>query len=293
METTHDAYEFDERRVHRRARLRADERMRLADELLRYVLATTLLVILVRPIGVIVGLLWGLRIVRRLYRRELEPSLRRHMLRHELRRCRRRGAATGDGARRVIPEDLVARMGDDPRARSSRDWARSALAELDASDGPTGREIRVHVSDLVDDVVDAFEDQARRAGVSFRVDIDAEGEVEGDPDRLKALLLDLLGESVRSLQHGARGPGRIHVEMGENLAGSEVWVRIRDDRVDAATGARGTYGSRPVAGVPGATLETHASTETGVERILTLRKQPFAQPTAPNEPEPAPTPGAA
>lgn len=291
METTHDAHQFDrpDPRACRRAARRADARVRLADELLRYVLVTTVLVLLVRPIGVIVGLFWGLSLVRRLYRREVEPKVRRRILRQELRRTHRAGrSGTGHDAWHSPEEALARQMGDDPETRTARDWARGALAELDEGAAPTGREARVRVSDLVDDVVDVYEARAERAGVSFRVDVDAEGEVHADPDRLRALLLDLVGESVRALQEGARGPARIHVEMGENLAGSEVWVRIRDDRAAAAGAARGAWGSRPVAGVAGATLETQASPDEGVERVLTLRKRPATR-TAPH----APTPGVA
>jgi hypothetical protein len=132
----------------------------------------------------------------------------------------------------------------------------------------------VRVSDVVEDVVDACEPRAERSGISFRLEVDAEGEVEGDARRVRAVLLDLVGESVRALEAGARGAACVRVQMGENLAGSQVWVRIRDDRLAAAPGARGLYGSRPVPGLAGATLETHASRERGVERILTLEKFP-------------------
>ena len=105
--------------------------------------------------------------------------------------------------------------------------------------------------------------------------MDAEGEIESDATRLKAVLLDLVNESVRGLRRGARGPARVTVQMGENLAGNQVWVRVRDDRLDAGAGARGSYGSRPVPGIAGATLETQASPRNGVEKILTLEKRPI------------------
>lgn len=299
METTHEALEFDEPRARRHARMRADERMRIADELLKYVLVTTLLVVLVRPIGVLVGLIWGLGIVRRLYHREVSPKLRRRMVRREMRRACGRGQRGDDRPRRRRDrrEVLAEQMGDDPRTRSALEWARGALDELDAADPEAGPpETVVRIADVVDEVVDAFEPEAERIGASFRVDVDADGDLPGDPARLKALLLDLVGESVRALADGACGPARIHVEMGENLAGSEVWVRIRDDRADAAGGARGTYGSRPVAGIPGAILETQASPTHGVERILTLRKQarkPARSAASHSEPNHAPTGDAA
>jgi len=274
METTHHAHShpWTQRREQRCVGSEA-----LPDELLRYVLVCALLLFLVRPIGVIVALVWGFRIARRLRRGELEGGSR-------ARRRRRHGRRPEEPAPRRAsgPERLAREMGDDPRSDGSLDWARTALDELaahergapsdarsrDSSDAP------VRVSDVVEDVVDAFEPRVERSGISFRLEVDTEGELLGDARRVRAVLLDLVGESVRALEGGARGPACIRVQMGENLAGSQVWVRIRDDRLDAAPGARGVYGSRPVPGIPGATLETHASRERGVERILTFEKSP-------------------
>jgi len=270
METTHDAHWIRHRR---RARGRAHWHARMADEVLRFVLVTLLLLILVRPIGVIVGLVWGFGIARRLVHGELEPRL----VRGELRRCRHEGCAqTRERTEREgEPSALAEQMGDDPAAGRALDWARTALEELSEGEGaasPPGRRDRVRVSDLVEDVVDAAEPRAERHGLRVRMEIDAEGVVETDAARLKAVLLELVGESIRALRRGALGPGLVSVQMGEDLSGSEVWVRIRDDRRDGAAGARGVYGSRPVAGLPGATLETQASPKNGVERILTLPK---------------------
>jgi hypothetical protein len=74
--------------------------------------------------------------------------------------------------------------------------------------------------------------------------------------------------------------------MGEDLAGSEAWVRIRDpraQRLEGAEGTRGIYGSRPVPGVPGATLETRGRPGHGVERILTVPKRGAGRRSRPSE----------
>jgi hypothetical protein len=273
METTHDAHVFSHRHAHRRAAWRT----RMADELLRYLAVTALLLILVRPIGVIVALVWGLGIARRYWRGRVGPRLHRRFVREELRRCGH-GACAEPRERppRARPEALAREMGDDPAADRAVGWARSALAELaDTEAAPRPGDVAlVNVSDLVEDVVDVCEARAARDGIELRLELDAEGEAETDRHRLKAVLLDLVNESVRGLRRGARGPARVTVQMGEDLAGRQVWVRVRDDRRDAAGGARGTWGSRPVPGLPGATLETQASPKHGVEKILTLSKGP-------------------
>lgn len=283
METTHDAHLFTHRRA---AHRRATWRTRLADELVRYAVVTTLLFLLARPLGVIVALVWGLGIARRFFRGEVEPRLQRRFVREELRRCRHADCAAsardGRARPRSAPELLAEEMGDDPRS-GAVDWARTALDELSEGEGrpvPGDARVRVSVSDLLEEVVDVAEERAERHGIHFRLEVDAEGEIDADAARLKSVLLEIVSESVRALRKGARGPARVQVEMGENLAGSEVWVRIRDDRQDAAAGARGVYGSRPVPGLPGATLETQASPRNGVERILTLPKRPARAPVS-------------
>ena len=272
MDTTHDAHVFG----HRRARHRAALRSRQADDLARYLVVTIVLLLLIRPVGVIVALVWGLGLVRRYYRGELAPRLHRRFVREELRRSGHGACAGGAGSRSrpARPAALAEEMGDDPRGRRALDWARNALDELADAERAVRPEVRgrIRVADLVEEVVDGFEARAERDGICFRLELDADGELESDELRLKAVLLDLVNESVRALRASQRGPARITVQMGESLAGDEVWVRIRDDRPDAAGGVRGSYGSRPVAGLSGATLETHASPRHGVERILTLRK---------------------
>lgn len=282
MDTTHDAHFASHRRAHHRAAWRT----RMADELVRYLVVSALLLLFLRPIGVIVALVWGLGIFRRYYRGRVGPRLHRHFVREELRRCGHAACAERrEGLRRARPETLAEEMGDDPSAASAVNWARSALAELaDTERAPRPGDVAlVNVSDLVEDVVDVCEARAERDGIVFQLELDAEGEAETDRNRLKAVLLDLVNESVRGLRRGARGTPRVHLQMGEDLAGSEVWVRIRDDRRDAADGARGTWGSRPVPGLPGATLETQASPRNGVEKILTLKKSPERGPAAADE----------
>ena len=285
MDTTHET-------VHHWARERAAWKVRLADEITRYAIVTAVLVLLVRPIGVIVGLVWGLSIARRLYRGEVEPKLRRRWMKAELRRHRRacsRKAREGRGnwldahergiappERDVDPSEHLARhMGDDPDRRRPYAWARTALAELDAverdAERPGAAPGVVRMSDVVEDVVEPFE--ARDDGIDWRVDVAAEGRIEGDPERLRAVVRDLLVESADAVRGDAQGRPGVWIEMGENLAGSEVWVRVRDNRAEPADGARGYYGSRPVPGIPGATLETQCGADRGVDRILTLKKR--------------------
>jgi signal transduction histidine kinase len=46
---------------------------------------------------------------------------------------------------------------------------------------------------------------------------------------LRRVVINLVGNSMDALADARRDASHIEVAMGENLAGSEVWVRIRDD----------------------------------------------------------------
>jgi hypothetical protein len=83
--TTRDAWRR-ERRHYRIARARAEQRASLAVDLVKYLVVTLLLLLLIRPIGVIVAIVWGLRLLNRYSRSRLYPDLRRRWVDEEMRR---------------------------------------------------------------------------------------------------------------------------------------------------------------------------------------------------------------
>ena len=79
---------------------------------------------------------------------------------------------------------------------------------------------------VVSSAVDSLRERAARTGVALRVDAEAAGTLIGDPEQLRRLVINLVGNALDSQPSP---PPRIDVEAGRNLAGSEVWLRVRDN----------------------------------------------------------------
>jgi len=62
-------------------------------------------------------------------------------------------------------------------------------------------------------------------GVEISRELDGEGALRGDAERLGFAIGDLLDAALAELEAGEKP--RLRLELGENLAGSEVWLRLR------------------------------------------------------------------
>jgi signal transduction histidine kinase len=103
---------------------------------------------------------------------------------------------------------------------------------------------------------------------------DAEGAMRGDADLLARALGELLDRALER-PAPAGGAPRLLAECGENLAGTEVWVRVRtgeDEGLETADPeALGLGLARRVAEAHGGRLEAHEAAG-GCELLLTLPK---------------------
>jgi signal transduction histidine kinase len=260
----------DPDRAYRRARRRAERKADLYEDLVKFAVVTGLLLLFVRPLGVVVMLLWGYKLFKRYATMEVFPGLRRRWIddelrRHEFgadpdedleaplggghrkrRRPRRRGRHRERGHTRA--GDLVASLGDDPRADENVILARQALTNLDevaeGADGDgsareTNPELRIsdmHMVDVVESAVEAIRPRARASRVDVRIEADTEGPMRGDAEKLGWVLVHILNAILDAFeQHPVEQP-RIEVLLGENLAATKVWVRIRDNGVGVDRG---------------------------------------------------------
>jgi signal transduction histidine kinase len=88
---------------------------------------------------------------------------------------------------------------------------------------------RVRMAEVIDSALETFRDRLERAGVALERRLEGEGQLEGDAEKLRRVVINLVGNAVDALEESATESPRVEVSMGENLAGSEVWVRIRDN----------------------------------------------------------------
>jgi signal transduction histidine kinase len=137
-------------------------------------------------------------------------------------------------------KSLVQQMGEDPACGENVEYARVALEELERVERSVSHLLRfardedvtradVALADVVRDAVAALSDRARAEGVDVETELDAQGSLRGDPEKLRRVVLNLLGNALDALHESNTPSPRIQVQMGENLAGTAVWLRIRDN----------------------------------------------------------------
>ena len=233
------------------ARRRAVRRVDLLGELLRYGLVCGLLWVFAPPIGWAVAFFWGIGLARRSFGLIAAPRLGRGWTERELERA---------ASKRDPDESAMA-----PPSRRIRE-AQARLAEI-------------RIEDVVDSALAARADRIAQSGIELRRETDAPGALLGDPVLLERALADLLDRALDDLE-ARDGRPRLGVEVGENLAGTEAWVRIRGRADPASQGPSEPPAARVVPALArrlaealGGTLEECSSPATGFELLLTLPKQ--------------------
>ena len=89
--------------------------------------------------------------------------------------------------------------------------------------------VELRMADVVESVLESFRDRAQRTGIALESRFDSDGAMRGDAEQLRRVVINLVGNAIDALDEAETPDPRIDVHMGENLAGSEVWVRIADN----------------------------------------------------------------
>jgi signal transduction histidine kinase len=137
-------------------------------------------------------------------------------------------------------KSLVQQMGEDPRAGENIEYAKVALEELDRVERSVSHllkfareeEVRMSdmtMSDVIEAALDTFQDRIAKLGVDIRKELDGRGAMRGDPEKLRRVIINLFGNALDALEQAGTPEPRVEIQAGENLAGTEVWVRIRDN----------------------------------------------------------------
>jgi signal transduction histidine kinase len=251
-----------EERVLWDARQQAERKVRLTRDLVKYGSITILLLIFVPPVGVGLGIFWGWKYFRRTYRTLVEPRMRERFVREEVEKqvhaelARERQDLEGEHARSMqelsasiaheirnpitAAKSLVQQMEEDPAAKVNVEYARVALEELSRVERSVAHLLRfardedvrhgeLRLAEIVDSALESFRDRADRAGIEMRCELDTIGPMAGDPEKLRRVVINLVGNAFDALEGSGKPGGRIDVKLGENLAGTEVWLQVADD----------------------------------------------------------------
>jgi len=204
-------------------------------------------------------------------------------------------------------KSLVQQMREDPAAAENVEYARIALAELARVERSVSHLLRfardepmrvgaIQPAEVVESALATFAERLARSGIALHPELDRDLAIEGDAEQLRRVVINLVGNALEALEASGTRPGRIDVALGENLAGSEVWLRIADDGpgFDAETLAKmwsplytskqggnglGLAITRKLVEAHGGTIEAGASASGGAEFVVTLPKRRGSVPT--------------
>ena len=252
-----------EERALREARRRANRQLAFLFHLLAY---ASVLVFLLFVAGfraaLVTGLGWGIGLVFHYFSALVAPGLRQRMIEREVSRqveasapaerrnledrharsLERLAAGVAHEIRNPITaaKSLVQQMGEDPSAKETIAYANVALAELDRVERSISHLLRfareedldlreIRLGEVVDSALATFQDRAARQGAAIERELDGPGPIRGDAEKLRRVVINLVGNALDALEQARTPEPRVRVLAGENLAGSQVWLRVRDN----------------------------------------------------------------
>jgi len=253
-----------EERAYMEARRAAEEKVRLWSKAWRLAIVVVPLMIFIPWVGFIVLFFGGIDLAKRAYKILYEPTLREKFVDEEVskrisrtvhqerrsledehsRSLEKLSASIAHEIRNPITaaKSLVQQMGEDPAGMDNVEYAKVALEELERVERSIShllrfareedmRRVEVRMSEVLDSALETFRERAAREGIEFERRFDCEGRLLGDAEQLRRVVINLVGNAVDSLLDARIVDPRIQVSMGENLAGTEVWVRIVDNGI--------------------------------------------------------------
>ncbi len=135
-------------------------------------------------------------------------------------------------------KSLVQQMGEDPRSEDNLEYARVALEELDRVEASISHLLRyareepvekrpMQLDAVVASALDTLAPRLDGGAVTLERDVEPV-EVEGDPDKTRQVIVNLVANALDALE-GAGGEPVVSVASGKDLAGRTAWVRVKDN----------------------------------------------------------------
>ncbi|MET0390579.1 MAG: ATP-binding protein [Polyangiales bacterium] len=137
-------------------------------------------------------------------------------------------------------KSLVQQIAEDPTARDTVEHARVAVEELDRVERSIAHLLRfareepfepgsVDVRELIDSSIELLRDRAERQAVRIERDVEPLPTLLADGEQLRKVLANLLGNALDAHAERPSPHAFIRISAGRNLAGNEVWIRVRDN----------------------------------------------------------------
>jgi len=268
----------------------------------------------------IVAALWGIGIVLHFFAALIFPDLRRRLIDREValevqRSALRERRNLEDKHARSLHElsasiaheirnpitaakSLVQQVGEDPTSAQSVGYARVALEELDRVERSIAHLLRfareeeleiiaIDLHTVLESALETLRERIDSLGVHVTREIETDGRTRGDAERLRRVFINLIANALDALEEVATPSPCIEILAGDNLAGSELWVRVRDNgpgltpealaqvfspfytSKEAGTGL-GLALAKKVIEVHGGSLEATSTPGSGAEFVVSL-----------------------
>jgi signal transduction histidine kinase len=236
---------------------------------------------------------------------------RRDLEGEQSRRVQRLSASLAHEIRNPITaaKSLVQQMGEDPSAAENVNYAQVALQELERVERSIAHLLKfareeelklaeTRLDEIATSALATLRDRMRDLGVRLETDFAEAGALLGDAEQLRRVVINLASNALDALRDAKTPAPRLHVSVGENLAGTEAWLRVRDNgpgipaehlsrlfdpfftAKDGGTGL-GLALARKIVDAHGGSIEAKSDPGAGAEFIVTLPKSRAPEETRP------------
>jgi signal transduction histidine kinase len=137
-------------------------------------------------------------------------------------------------------KSLVQQMGEDPSSLENIEYAKVALEELERVEQSIAHLLRyareeplqlepVQLSEIADSALETFRDRLAKHSVKLVKEYQAPGAMRGDPEKLRRVVINLVGNALDAMAEGPTPDATLTVRTGDNLAGTESWLEVVDN----------------------------------------------------------------
>jgi signal transduction histidine kinase len=313
-----------EERAYRKARRAANRKIGFLSHLVPYgSVCLFLLFVAGFRVATIVALSWGIAVALHYFFAIVAPRLREALIQQEVRQqvhanvSEQKRTLEGRHAQHVeelsasiaheirnpitAAKSLVQQMGEDPSSQDNVEYANVALEELQRVEKSISHLLRfareedvemtdVRLTDVVDSALETFRDRIAQLGVGVELDVVSAAAMRADPDKLRRVIINLVGNALDAFEEQKIASPRLQIRSGENLAGTETWIRVKDngpgiepEKLEAifspfytskssGTGL-GLAISKKLVDAHGGSIEAHSVPGSGTEFVLTFPRQ--------------------
>lgn len=247
-----------------RAHRRANQRIAFITHFGSYLATLAIILVTTRSLRVvsIVGLAWGIAVFCHYLWAMTAPALRDRWVEREVgarsaygvkterRRVETRSRRSLEALSASIAHEirnpitaaksLVQQMGEDPASDENVEYARTALSELDRVERSISHLLRyardeeprfedLELRSVAMEAVEGLRDRATSAGIDLTIEFDCPGEMRGDVEKLRRVIENLISNAIEAIGAAQITSPGVQVLGGENLAGTEIWLRVIDN----------------------------------------------------------------